>query len=144
MGRVESQTLEWRDRVRNARIDHGTVALVSALVLPVFFFAPLRVFLNNSADFTVGLSQVLGALLLTSATLLAVFYLAGMLWPRVVLPVVTFLSIVAFLEFTIFLDLARHAPFDGRPIDWALLGTLANSELAVMAAVGLLVVVFRR
>ncbi len=127
-----------------ARIDRGAAALVSAFVLPVFFFAPLRVFLNNTADFTVGLSHVLVALLLVSTTLLAVFYVAGTLWPRVLLPAVTFLSIVAFLEFTIFLDLARHAPFDGQPIDWAPLGTLANSELAVMTVVGLLVVVFRR
>ena len=127
-----------------ARIDRGAAALVSAFVMPVFFFAPLRVFLNNTADFTVGLSHVLLALLLVSTTLLAVFYVAGTLWPRVLLPAVTFLSIVAFLEFTIFLDLARHAPFDGRPIDWAPLGTLANFELIVMTVVGLLVVVFRR
>ena len=92
------------------RIDRRAAAIVSAFVLPVFFFAPLRVLLNNTTDFTVSLSHVLVALLLVSTTLLAVFYVAGTLWPRVLLPAVVFLSIVAFLDFTIFLGLARHGP----------------------------------
>ena len=64
------------------RIDRRAAAIVSAFVLPVFFFAPLRVFLNNPTDFAVGLSHVLPALLLVSTTLFAVFYLAGTLWPQ--------------------------------------------------------------
>lgn len=126
------------------RFDRRAGAIVSAFTLQGFFFAPLRVFLNNTNDFTVGLSHVLVALLLASATLLAVLYLAATVWPRVLLPAVTFLSLVSFLELTIFLGLAQHRPFDGQPIDWAPLGTLAAVELTVMTVVGLLVVVFRR
>jgi len=125
-------------------VERRAAATVAAFVLPVFLVAPLRVFLNNTTDFTVGLSHVLGALLLVSAALLAVLYVAARRWPSVVLPAVLFLGIAAFLEFTLFLGLARHRPFDGQPIDWAPLGPLAAAEVAALAVAGLVVVVFRR
>ena len=90
------------------QIDRRTAAIVSAFALQVFFFAPLRVFLNNTTDFAVGLSHVLVALLLVSTTLLAVLYVAGMLWPRVLLPAVIFLT---------------SSPFWSSPYSWVWLGT---------------------
>ena len=117
--------------------------IVCGFVLPVFLFAPLRVFLNNTADFTIGLPYLAAGLLLLSTILAAVLYAAGRRWPGV-LCLAAFLGIVAFLESTIFLSLAAHRPFDGRPVDWSQWRVLPAVELGVAAAVGLLVVAWRR
>lgn len=126
------------------RIDWRAAAIVSAFVLQVFFFAPLQVFLNNILEFSVSFSRLFVVLLLVSTALVAVLYVAGKVWPRVVLPAVTFLSVVAFLEAKVFLGLAQHRPFDGQLIDWSQFGALSAAELATAAMVGVLVVVFRR
>ena len=89
-------------------IDWRAAVIATAFVLPVFFVAPLRAFVHNTADFSVGLSDVGGGLLSVCLPLLAVVYVAGRVWPRVVLPAVVALSVVAFLESTLFLSLAQH------------------------------------
>ena len=130
--RVKIGEFGWREGV-----------IVCGFVLPVFLFAPLRVFLHNTADFNIGLAYLLAGLALISAILSAVLYAAGRLWPGVI-SLAAFLGIVAFLESTIFLSLARHRPFDGQPIDWSQWRTLSAVELGVAAALGLLVVAWRR
>ena len=129
-------------RIRS--IDWRAVVIASAFVLPVFFVAPLRVFVNNSSDFSVGLSDLAAGLLPVCLPLLAVVYVVGSLWPRVVLPAVVALSVVAFLESTLFLNLAQHRPFDGRPIDWSQWRVLSVVELATAIAVSVLVVAWHR
>ncbi len=125
-------------------IDWRAAAIASAFVLPVFFVAPLRAFVYNTADFSVGLSDVVAGLLRVCLPLLAVVYVAGRVWPRVVLPAVVALGVVAFLESTLFLSLAQHQPFDGRPINWSQWRALSVVELAAAIATGLLVAAWRR
>lgn len=124
----------------DARISRGaTAAIVAALVLPVCFAGPLRVFLRNASDFPVPASTVAGAALLVSAVAFVPLYLAARLWPRVMVPLLAWLAIVAFAESSIFLALAGHRPFDGQPIEWATWRTLSIVELATAAAVALAV-----
>ena len=120
------------------------VAIVSAFVLPVFFFGPLQVFLNNTFEFSLTLSQVFWIFLIVAVGLIAVLYLLTRRWHQVFLPAMTCLSVVVFLESKIFLGLAEHRPFDGQLIDWAQFRTLSAAELATAAMVAVLVVVFRR
>ena len=118
-----------------------TAVIVAALVLPICLTGPMRVFLTNASDFPVAASTVAGAALLLSAAAFVPLYVAARLWPRLMLPVLACLAIVAFAESTIFLALARHRPFDGQPIDWNGLQALAVVEL--VAAAGVAVAVFR-
>ena len=130
--------------MKTRSIDWRAAVIASAFVLPVCFVAPLRAFVHNTADFSVGLSHVVAGLLLVCLPLLAVVYVAGRVWPRVVLPAVVALSVVAFLESTLFLSLAQHEPFSGRPIDWSQWRVLPVVELAAAIAVVLLVAVWHR
>jgi hypothetical protein len=130
--------------VKIGRMDWRAAVIASAFVLPVFFVAPLRVFVHNTADFSVGLSDVVAGLLWISIPLLAVFYVAGRLWPRVVLPALVALGVVAFLESTLFLNLAQHRAFDGQPIDWSQWHVLSVIEVAAAIAVGFFVAAWRR
>ena len=77
----------------------------------------------------VAASTVAGAALLLTAAAFVPLYLAARLWPRVLLPFLAALAIVAFAEFTIFLPLAAHRPFDGQPIEWDSRRRLAVVEL---------------
>jgi hypothetical protein len=112
-----------------------TAAIVAALVLPVCFAGPVRVFLANASMLPVAASTVAVAALLLTAAAFVPLYLAARLWPRVLLPFLAALAIVAFAEFTIFLPLAAHRPFDGQPIEWDSRRRLAVVELAAAAAV---------
>jgi Sulfatase len=127
------------DKVKIGSVDWRAALIASAFVLPIFFVAPLRVFAHNTADFSVGLSDVVVGLLLVCLPLLGVVYVAGRVWPRVVLPAVVALSVVAFLESTLFLSLAQHRPFDGQPIDWSQWHGLSVIEVAAAIAVGFFV-----
>ncbi|MCZ6750987.1 MAG: sulfatase-like hydrolase/transferase [Acidobacteria bacterium] len=126
------------------RVDWRAIAIVSALVLPVCFFIPLQIFLNNIIEFSVSFAPLFLLFLLVSSGLIAVLYLAaGKLSSHIFLASVTFLSAVAFIESRIFFGLARHGPFDGNLIDWEPLSTLSYVELTVILAIAILIAVFR-
>lgn len=132
-------------KMNSTSIDWRTVTIVSALVLQVFFFAPLQIFLNNISEFSVDFAQLLLVFLVVSFSLIAVLYLlAGKLPTQIFLAAVTFLSVAAFLESRIFFGLAEHRPFDGQLIDWAKLSALSAAELTTVAVVALLVGIFAR
>ena len=127
------------------RLDWQVIAIVSAFVSQVFFFAPLQIFLNNTPEFSVSFAHLCFLFLLASSGLIAVLYLAaGKLSSQISLAAVTFLSVVAFIESKILFGLARHRPFDGTLIDWEALSTLSHIEIAVILVLAILIVVFRQ
>jgi len=126
------------------RLDKQTLAIVSALILQVFFFGPLQTFLKNTIEFSVSLTQLLFLFLLVSSGLIAVSYLAASkASTQIFLAAVTFLSVVAFIESRIFFGLAGHRPFDGKLIEWETFSTLSNVELIAIIAIAILIAVFR-
>lgn len=128
-----------------AKFDWRTVAIVSAFVLQVFFFAPLQIFLNNTTEFSVKFSQLVLVLLVFSFALVTILYLlASKLSKQIFLAVVTFLSVAAFLESRIFFSLAEHRPFTGQLIDWTKFSALSAAELTAIGAVAILTAIFRR
>lgn len=60
------------------------------------------------------------------------------------LPVLVFLCLVAFVESRLFLGLANHPPFDGSLIDWSALHRLAALELVVIAGLAIVLLYFRK
>ena len=127
------------------RLDWRVIAIVSAFVSQVFFFAPLHVFLNNIVEFSVDFTHLLFLLLFVSSGLIAVLYLAaGRLPSQIFLAAVTFLSVVAFIEFSVLFGLAGHRPFDGTVVDWEALSMLLNIEIAVILGLAILIAVFRQ
>ena len=127
------------------RLDWRVIAIVSAFVSQVFFFAPLHIFLNNITEFSVSFAHLCFLFLLASSGSIAVLYFAaGKLYSQTFLAAVTFLSVVAFIESKILFGLARHRPFDGTFIEWEALSTLSNIEIAVILGLAILIVVFRQ
>ena len=63
------------DRMRMTKIDWRVVAIVSAFVLQVFFFAPLEVYLNNIGQFSASFWHLVLLFLGVSTVLVAAFYL---------------------------------------------------------------------
>ena len=128
-----------------SRLDWRVIAIVSAFVSQVFFFAPLQIFLNNITDFSVSFAHLCFLFLLVSSALIAVLYFAaGKLPSQIFLSTVTFLSVVAFIEFSVLFGLAGHRPFDGTVIDWEALSALSNMEMAAILILATLIAVFRR
>ena len=126
------------------RVDWRAIAIVSAFVLPVCFFTPLQIFLNNITEFSVNFAPLFLLFLLVSSGLIAVLCLAaGKLSSQIFLAAVTFLSTAAFIESGIFFGLAGHQPFDGSSIDWEPLRALSYVELAAILAIAILIAVFR-
>ena len=113
--------------------------IISTFVLQVFFFAPIQILSQNFGEFSVRFIYVLVILLVISLALIVLLYLAMRVFRlAVILPVLTFLSTIAFLESRFFLNFAGHHPFNGMPIDWAALTWLSYLELgAVLALCGL-------
>ena len=130
--------------LKRARIDWRLAALAAAFVLQIVFFAPLRVFLRNPTDFALGPLHALAGTATMAAVLVVLCYLPARRWPRLAVPLLALLAIVAWMESTIFLGLAGHRPFDGQPIDWSHWRVLSMVELAAAAIVGLAVVLWRR
>jgi len=116
------------------RIDRVPLAIVSAFVLPLVFFAPLQVYLNNVYEFSLRFTPLVGVLLGLAVVLVAGFYLLARRWPQTLLPVVSFLAVATFVESRILLPLAGHRPFDGTAIDWSRFKTLSIVELTTMIA----------
>ena len=128
-----------------SRLDWRVIAIVSAFVSQVFFFAPLQIFLNNITDFSVSFAHLCFLFLLVSSALIAVLYFAaGKLPSQIFLSTVTFLSVVAFIEFSVLFGLAGHRPFDGTVMDWEALSALSNMEMAAILILATLIAVFRR
>ena len=127
------------------RLDWRVIAIVSAFVSQVFFFAPLHIFLNNITEFSVSFAHLCFLFLLASFGLIAVLYFgAGKLHSQIFLAAVTFLSVVAFIESKILFGLARHRPFDGKLIDWEALSTLSHIEIAAILGLAILIIVFSK
>lgn len=134
-----------RIRIRMMRrVDWRAIAIVSAFVLPVCFFIPLQIFLNNITEFSVNFAQLFLLFLLVSSGLIGVLYLAASrLSSQIFLAAVTFLSAAAFIESRVFFGLAEHQPFDGNLIDWEPLSALSYIELSAILALAVLFAVFR-
>jgi hypothetical protein len=118
--------------------DGSIILIVSALVLQVFFFAPLQVLLKNFGEFSVVFLGVFLVFLAMSVALIVVAYLLlRVLKFPFLAAILTFLSTVVFLESRFLLSLAQHQPFDGKSIDWQAIQWLSHIELGVIAAVGI-------
>ncbi len=76
--------------------------------------------------------------------ILLLLVLFKLLKGRALLPLLAFLSLVAFLESRFFLGLAKHPPFDGSLIDWSVLHWLAVLELAVIIGLAVVFVLIRK
>jgi hypothetical protein len=129
---------------RRGRLDWRVVVIASSLVIPIFFIAPLRVFVLNIAEFSVSLAEVAVGLLAVSLPMVVLCSVIGWLWPRQALPIFVALALIATLETALFLPLAAHRPFDGHPIDWAQWRRLSGVEIAAAVALCLTVVASRR
>ncbi len=65
----------------NLKLDSRILAIVSAFVLQVFFFAPLEVYLNNIVEFSARFWHLVLLFLGVSTVLVAAFYLLARRWP---------------------------------------------------------------
>jgi hypothetical protein len=133
-----------RPFLRLATIDWGTIAIAASFVIPVFLVAPLRVFALNTSEFPVGLADVVRGLVVVSLLLLLLCYILGRVWPRAVLPALVALALIASFESALFLPLAAHRAFDGRPIDWSQWRLLSAVEIGAAIAVCLAAYALRR
>ncbi len=114
-------------------------ALSAAAVAPLLllFFIPLRIFINNTIEFPVGLPEIGLPLLALTLLVWGALYWVGRsgFWARwvVFLP-----GLLVFVESAILFHLAGHRPFNGQLIDWSKLIRLAWLEaLALLATVTL-------
>jgi hypothetical protein len=78
------------------------------------------------------------------ALILLLLGLVRVFGTRNLLPVLAFSSLVGFIESRFFLGLADHKPFDGSLIDWQVLQWLAWLELAVILALAVVFIAFRK
>ncbi len=125
--------------------DVSATLIVSAFVLQLFFFAPLQVIVLNFGEFSVGFTRVaLIHLSLSIGLIVSLCLLVRIFRIRILLPILTFLSLVAFLESRFFLSFSRHLPFDGKPIDWESLRWLSYVELGAVLVLGAMFVVFHK
>ena len=110
------------------------LVIVSSLVFQIGFFVPLQVFLKNILEFSSGFTQLLGIFLLAALALTAVLYLiAARIFGSFFQGGVALISVLFFLESTIFFVLAGHRPFDGQTIHWTELSPLSTVEMIVAA-----------
>ena len=123
----------------------SVVLIVSTFVLQVFFFAPMHVISQNFGEFTVPFINILAVHLAISFVLILVgFLVVRILELHIVTAVLTFFSLVAFLESWLFYRMAGHHPFDGKTIDWQALQWLSNIELGTVLLAAVLLVVLRK
>ena len=121
-------------KAKVASLDLRLLVIVSSLVFQIGFFVPLQVFLRNILEFSSGFTQLLGIFLLTSLTLTAVLYLIAVrIFGSLFQGGVALISVLFFLESTIFFVLAGHRPFDGQTIHWTELSALSTVEMIVAA-----------
>lgn len=120
--------------------DFPATAIVSTFVLQIFWFAPLQILIQNFGEFSVQFSDVLLISSLSSIGLIMLISLAVRMPGRpVLLAVLTFLSTVMFLESRFGITLARHQPFDGKPINWEAIQWLSWMELGTIFVLAIVI-----
>lgn len=119
--------------------------IIVAFALQLCFFAPLSAISNNIAEISASYNDIVIIYLILSLVL--ILLLTGLVrikGGRVLLPLLAFLSTVAFIQSRFFLGLAKHTPFNGSLIDWQALQGLAWMELAAIAVLAILFFALRR
>ena len=119
--------------------------VVGAFVLQLCLFAPLNSLTSNFGEFSVRYNHIVIIYIILSLVLIVLLLgLVRVLGTRTLLPALTFLSLVGFLESRFLLGLADHKPFDGSLIDWQVLQWLAWLELAVVVTLAAVFIAFRK
>lgn len=127
------------------RHDGSILLIISTLVLQLFLFGPMQVLLNNIGEFSVRFPAAFLFCLVLSLGLIAATWMVVRILKIPVLPaILTFVSVVAFLESRFFLSFAQHQPFNGQLIDWQSIQGLSHVEIGVIAALGLLFLVIHK
>jgi len=121
------------------------ILIIATFVLQIFFFAPLQVLVQNIGEFSVSYFDIL---LIYSVISILFCVLIGLgvrlLNKDLFLPLLAYLSLVAFLESRFLVALAQHSPFDGKLIDWQALQWVSVAEVVTILVLAIVFWVLRR
>lgn len=132
-------------KIRLQRQNVAPLIIVLALVLQVFFFVPMHVFMQSPGSLDVAFIDLLSAhMVLSLALVLGLYLVVRILDMPVLLALLCFCCVGAFLEFKFFFASAGHGiPLSG-PVDWQALQWLSYLEIGTLLVTGILMVIYRQ